>query len=136
MVRMLMTRRRRSSASSNVSEIEPLLPSEERHISERTSIDESEPRKPLSERRDSSTSEEATKQGNYERNPFLDPDVAEHWRCTYEESKYECRHLFDPRLTWSDEEEKRLVRLIDWNVCLWSVRKDIELVRSCARACI
>lgn len=121
---MLMTRRRRSSASSNLSETEQLLPSEEAHISD-TSIDEPEPRKPPSERRDSSISEESTEQESYEKNPFLDPDVAEHWQRTYEESKYECRHFFDPHLTWSDEEEKRLVRLIDWNVCLWSVRNMI-----------
>lgn len=119
-----MTRRRRSSASSNLSETEQLLPSEEAHISD-TSIDEPEQRKPPSERRDSSTSEESTEQESYEKNPFLDPGVAEHWQRTYEESKYECRHFFDPQLTWSAEEEKRLVRLIDWNVCLWSVRKKI-----------
>ncbi|KAH8703556.1 allantoate permease [Talaromyces proteolyticus] len=114
-----MTRRRRSSGSSNISETERLLPSEEPRITD-TSIDEPESRNPLSERRDSSISEEFTKQESYEKNPFLDPDVAEHWRRTYEESKYECRHLFDPNLTWSEEEEKRLIRLIDWNVCLWS----------------
>ncbi|OKL61498.1 hypothetical protein UA08_03330 [Talaromyces atroroseus] len=53
-------------------------------------------------------------------NPFLDPDVAEYWRFTYEKSQYECRHVFDPTLTWSEEEEKRIIRKLDWRVCLWA----------------
>ncbi|KAJ5166991.1 uncharacterized protein N7482_005772 [Penicillium canariense] len=53
-------------------------------------------------------------------NPFLDPDVAEYWREVYEKAQYECRHVFDPKLTWSPEEEKRLVRKLDWRICLWA----------------
>uniref|UniRef100_A0A093V4F3 Putative transporter n=1 Tax=Talaromyces marneffei PM1 TaxID=1077442 RepID=A0A093V4F3_TALMA len=53
-------------------------------------------------------------------NPFQDPEVAEHWRLTYEKSQYECRHVFDPSLTWSEEEEKRLIRKLDWRICLWA----------------
>lgn len=56
------------------------------------------------------------------KNPFQDPEVAEHWRLTYEKSQYECRHVFDPSLTWSEEEEKRLIRKLDWRICLWAVR--------------
>ena len=56
------------------------------------------------------------------KNPFQDREVAEHWRLTYEKSQYECRHVYDPSLTWSEEEEKRLIRKLDWRICLWAVR--------------
>ena len=55
------------------------------------------------------------------KNPFDDPAVTEHWRQVYEKSRYECRHVFDPKLTWTEEEEKRLVRKLDWHVCTWAV---------------
>ncbi|EHK22963.1 uncharacterized protein TRIVIDRAFT_53859 [Trichoderma virens Gv29-8] len=57
---------------------------------------------------------------NEEKNPFRDSAVAQHWREVYEKSQYECRHVFDPMLTWSEEEERRLVRKLDWRVCLWA----------------
>ena len=68
-------------------------------------------------------SELATSEDGYDhsKNPFRDPVVAEKWFAAYEKSKYECRHVFDPELTWTDEEERRLVRKIDWRVCLWAV---------------
>ncbi|TVY81581.1 putative transporter [Lachnellula suecica] len=47
-------------------------------------------------------------------------EVAEHWRKVYDAAQYECRHLFDPELTWTEEEEKKLVRRLDWRVCLWA----------------
>lgn len=53
-------------------------------------------------------------------NPFLDPKVAEHYREVYESAQYECRHVFDPDLKWTPEEEKKLVRKLDWRVCLWA----------------
>jgi hypothetical protein len=56
------------------------------------------------------------------KNPFLDPDVAEHWTGVYEKSSYECRAVFDPSFTWTEEEERKLVRRLDWRVCLWAVR--------------
>lgn len=62
------------------------------------------------------------------KNPFLDPDVAEHWAKVYEKSEYECRAAFDPFFTWTDEEEKKLVRRLDWHVCLWAV--SIALTKS------
>jgi hypothetical protein len=55
------------------------------------------------------------------KNPFLDPDIAAHWRLVYEKAQYECRHVFDPSLNWSEEEEKHLVRKLDWRICLWAV---------------
>jgi hypothetical protein len=67
----------------------------------------------------------AFEEGGYddEKNPFRDPAVARHWREVYEKSQYECRHVFDPSLSWSDEEERRLVRKLDWRICLWAVRQ-------------
>lgn len=59
-----------------------------------------------------------------EKNPFNDQAVALHWGAVYEESNYECRHVFDPTLTWTEQEEKRLVRKLDWRVCLWAVSVD------------
>lgn len=53
-------------------------------------------------------------------NPFLDPKVEEYWRNVYENCKYECRHAFDPNLEWTKEEERRVVRKIDWRVCTWA----------------
>ena len=68
-----------------------------------------------------SSSESADYDDNGKGNPFHDPEVAESWRITYENSQYECRHVFDPTLTWSEEEEKRIIRRLDWRVCLWAV---------------
>ncbi|KKY31370.1 putative allantoate permease [Diaporthe ampelina] len=56
----------------------------------------------------------------YGENPFKDEAVAEHWRQVYHDSQYECRHVFDPTLTWSEEEEKAIIRRLDWRVCLWA----------------
>jgi hypothetical protein len=47
-------------------------------------------------------------------NPFEDPEVAEYFVGIYEKSTYECRHVFDPELTWTPEEEKKIVRKLDW----------------------
>jgi hypothetical protein len=64
-----------------------------------------------------------SEEGGYatEKNPFADPVVAEHWRQVYEKSQYECRHVFDPALTWTEEEEKKIIRKLDWRICLWAV---------------
>lgn len=56
-----------------------------------------------------------------EKNPFRDPAIAQHWTEVYEKSQYECRHVFDPSLSWTEEEERRLIRKLDWRVCLWAV---------------
>ncbi|KAK6459991.1 putative allantoate permease [Scheffersomyces coipomensis] len=50
------------------------------------------------------------------KNPFLDPIVADHYRQLYENSKYECRSAFDPALEWTQEEETKLVRKLDFRV--------------------
>jgi hypothetical protein len=77
------------------------------------------------------TSSEASDGDNVKENPFLDPDVAEHWRLTYAKAQYECRHVFDPTLTWSEDEEKRIVRRLDWRICLWAVRTCIAVSSKC-----
>ncbi|KAL4937219.1 hypothetical protein BDV06DRAFT_232721 [Aspergillus oleicola] len=53
-------------------------------------------------------------------NPFADPEVAQRYRLLYEQAQYECRHIFEPDLTWSRGEERRIIRKIDWHVCLWA----------------
>ncbi|KAK8079369.1 allantoate permease [Apiospora hydei] len=54
-------------------------------------------------------------------NPFSDPEAAAHWKKTYEDSQYECRHVFDPTATWTAQEERAVIRKVDWRVCLWAV---------------
>ncbi|KAL2264254.1 hypothetical protein VTK26DRAFT_9030 [Humicola hyalothermophila] len=66
---------------------------------------------------EASGSDEEFDAGN---NPFLDPNVAAHWRQVYEDAQYECRHAFDPTLTWTEQEEKVIVRKIDWRICTWA----------------
>ncbi|KAK6204483.1 putative allantoate permease [Scheffersomyces amazonensis] len=58
----------------------------------------------------------STLDSQLDKNPFLDPVVAEHYREVYEKSKYECRGVFDPHFEWEPEEEKRLVRKLDIRV--------------------
>ncbi|TEY70373.1 hypothetical protein BOTCAL_0105g00150 [Botryotinia calthae] len=68
-----------------------------------------------------STASDSDEDGSaFAKNLFLDPDVRDHWTAVYEKSQYECRHAFDPNLTWTEEEERRLVRRLDWRVCLWA----------------
>lgn len=53
-------------------------------------------------------------------NIFEDPEVANYYSSIYEKSHYECRHLFDPDLTWNQKEEKRVIRKNDWYVTFWT----------------
>ncbi|KAK6439457.1 hypothetical protein LTR95_004327 [Oleoguttula sp. CCFEE 5521] len=55
-----------------------------------------------------------------EKNPFSDPKIAAHWRQVYEDSQYESRSAFDPDFQWTAAEEKKLVRKLDWRVCLFA----------------
>ncbi|MCJ1291292.1 hypothetical protein MMC34_002835 [Xylographa carneopallida] len=48
---------------------------------------------------------------------FSDTSVAEFYEPI---EKYEGRHRFDQSATWSDEEERKLVRRLDWRICLWA----------------
>lgn len=69
----------------------------------------------------------------HSKNPFLDPDVAAHWRQVYEDAQYECRHVFDPTLTWTEEEEKRVIRKLDWRICTWAVCAGLSASCSASR---
>lgn len=51
---------------------------------------------------------------------FQDPVVAEYYRQVYENTKYECRDYVDHDLTWTKEEERKIVRKNDWYVCFWA----------------
>jgi hypothetical protein len=47
-------------------------------------------------------------------NNFSDPEITAHYKAVYENARYECRHVFDPDLTWTEEEERKLIRKLDW----------------------
>lgn len=53
-------------------------------------------------------------------NVFSDPEVANFYRNVYEKAQYEGRHVFDPDLTWTKEEERKLVWKLEWHVALWA----------------
>lgn len=48
-------------------------------------------------------------------NPFSDPQVRDYYISVYEEAKYECRHAFDADATWTEEEERKVVKKLDWH---------------------
>ncbi|KAF5092154.1 hypothetical protein D0Z00_004710, partial [Geotrichum galactomycetum] len=48
-------------------------------------------------------------EGGLRDNIFLDPEVANYYREIYENAHYEGRHVFDPELTWTKEEERKIV---------------------------
>ncbi|KAF1847014.1 MFS general substrate transporter [Cucurbitaria berberidis CBS 394.84] len=79
---------------------------------------------PVTQNSDSGSSRASTTEvphhGSYENHPFSDPATAQHWREKYETAQYEGRHRFDPSYTWTAEEEKRLVRKLDWRITLWA----------------
>ncbi|EGW30070.1 uncharacterized protein SPAPADRAFT_158460 [Spathaspora passalidarum NRRL Y-27907] len=64
------------------------------------------------------------------KNPFLDPKVEEYYRQVYSESKYESYSAFDPHFTWTPEEEKKLVRKLNYRVaaaaCLMFVGLQVD----------
>jgi hypothetical protein len=47
-------------------------------------------------------------------NIFADTEVRDYYAKLYEDAKYECRHEFDADATWTEEEEKAVVRKLDW----------------------
>jgi hypothetical protein len=48
-------------------------------------------------------------------NIFSDPEVRDYYKQVYEDAKYECRHVFDADAEWTKEEEKRVIRRLDWH---------------------
>lgn len=53
-------------------------------------------------------------------NPFLDENVLEYYTQVYEDSNYECRHVFDPHLTWSKTEEEKVVKKLDYRIAFFA----------------
>ncbi|TGJ84552.1 hypothetical protein E0Z10_g4199 [Xylaria hypoxylon] len=52
-------------------------------------------------------------------NPFADLRVATQWKKVYDDCHYECRHVFDATLEWTEEEEKRIIRKLDWRCIMF-----------------
>lgn len=51
-------------------------------------------------------------------NPFSDPAIAKYYGDLYERVRYESRLAFDPEFEWEPEEEKKVLRILDWRVAL------------------
>lgn len=64
--------------------------------------------------------EESLSSSSSDDHVFKDPNLADHYRRLYESTDYECRHLFDPEMTWTEAEEKKVVRKNDWYVTFWA----------------
>lgn len=64
------------------------------------------------------TSSDDESKVSIDKNPFSDTEVAEYYRALYNESNYESRQAFDPEFYWTDKEEKRLVRKLNYRVAL------------------
>ncbi|KAK7928925.1 allantoate permease [Apiospora marii] len=62
---------------------------------------------------------DATVEGHRGHNPFRDHHAAAHWTQAYEDSRYECRHVFDPAATWTAPEERAVVRKVDWRCIMF-----------------
>ncbi|KAF1812705.1 MFS general substrate transporter [Eremomyces bilateralis CBS 781.70] len=59
-------------------------------------------------------------------NPFSDPQIRDYYVGVYEKAKYECRHVFDAGATWTEEEEKKMARKLDWHGILQIDRGNIN----------
>ena len=57
-------------------------------------------------------------EGGIRDNIFLDPEVANYYRDVYENAQYEGRHVFDPELTWTKQEERKIIWKLEFRVCL------------------
>lgn len=63
-----------------------------------------------------SSSDEESQLNESGPNPFIDPKIAQHYRELYDKTQYECRGAFDPDFEWTKEEEKKIIRKIDYRV--------------------
>ena len=57
--------------------------------------------------------------GSYHDHIFADPATAKYWTDKMFQVKYEGRHRFDPRFTWSASEEKKVRRKVDYRIMTW-----------------
>ncbi|KZT50289.1 putative transporter [Calocera cornea HHB12733] len=69
------------------------------------------------ERQSASSSLSNIKDSTSDPNPFDDPDLAPYLAPI---AKYEGYHRFDPKAHWTEEEEKRIVRKIDFRIMVWT----------------
>lgn len=51
---------------------------------------------------------------------FQNPEKAKFWMEEYEKANYESRHLIDPEMSWTPQEERRVVLKSDFHACLWA----------------
>jgi len=51
---------------------------------------------------------------------FQDPVKLAYYKDLYEKTNYECREYLDPDLTWTAEEERKIVWKNDWYVTFWA----------------
>jgi hypothetical protein len=68
-----------------------------------------------SDQNSSSDENESQRTGHYgsvDDHVFADPATADYWRNKYEKAGYENRHRFDSELTWTAEEERKIVRKV------------------------
>ncbi|KAH7083844.1 major facilitator superfamily domain-containing protein [Paraphoma chrysanthemicola] len=85
-----------------------------------TTLVSGEKQVPVTQSDSGSSSNEPSVQDQKGPNPFSDPATVQYWRDIYENAQYEGRHRFDPEFTWAQEEEKKLVRQLDWRITLWA----------------
>lgn len=75
----------------------------------------------------------AVKPGDSEANEhiFKDPATVARWTAVYEEAQYECRHRFDPNFTWTEEEERKVLRKVDLKIMVfvWIMFMSLDLIR-------
>jgi hypothetical protein len=68
---------------------------------------------PVTKALDSNTStDDSSSQLSADDHVFKDRVTAQYWRDVYDKAEYEGRHRFDPDYTWTEAEEKRLVRKV------------------------
>ena len=75
-------------------------------------------------------SDSSIESNQLKKNPFLDPQVEEYYRELYTRSGYESYSAFDPTFEWTEEEEKKVIRKLNWRVaftaCLLFVSLQVD----------